>query len=102
MSSYFAEPERYELSESARYVFRPTRRGFLLGAGLLILAIEESLNGQTPQERPRLHAATTASSPCSPERWRRAKARSPKLQWPPRRSWKCRSTACACRWPTRN
>jgi isoquinoline 1-oxidoreductase len=56
MSSYFAEPERYELSESARYIFRPTRRGFLLGAGLLILAIEESLNGQTPQERPRLHA----------------------------------------------
>lgn len=56
MNSYFAEPERYELNEGARYVFLPTRRGFLLGAGLLILAIEESLNGQSPQERPRLHA----------------------------------------------
>jgi isoquinoline 1-oxidoreductase len=38
------------------WLFRPTRREFFLGSGLLVLSLESELEGQQPQARPRLHA----------------------------------------------
>lgn len=40
------EPERYELREGPEFVFRMTRRDFVAGAGLLVLAIGDVLPGQ--------------------------------------------------------
>lgn len=52
------EPERYELAEAPVYRFQPTRRDFLLGAGLLVLVIEPALEAQSSaQSQPRLHVA---------------------------------------------
>ena len=48
MPTDFFEPERYELSEPARYKFELDRRDFFrtLGAGFLVLAVVESLEAQ--------------------------------------------------------
>lgn len=57
MTPLHLEPERHELREGPVYTFRPTRRDFMLGAGLLVLSLEAPLEAQAPPvERPRLHA----------------------------------------------
>jgi isoquinoline 1-oxidoreductase len=41
------EPERFELFEAPRFLFQPTRREFLLGAGLLVLQAAAPVEGQS-------------------------------------------------------